>query len=178
MRIFMSLVASVFFLGIGIQPAWSDSSMTVPMKNTGGDKVGEAKLTQTPHGVLIQLELSKIPAGIRAFHIHEVGECEPPFESAGAHFNPSDKKHGFLDQKGRHAGDLPNIHVPEGGELVVEVLAPQVTLQNGKNSLFDADGSALVIHEKADDYQSDPAGDAGSRIACGVISKSSSASSS
>lgn len=185
MKIFAPFVASTFFFSMTAHTLWADAPQdlwtnanTVKMMNTEGEEVGEAKLAQTPHGVLIQLNLSKVPAGVHAFHIHEVGECEPPFESAGGHFNPSDKQHGFLNGKGIHAGDLPNIHVPQNGELTVEVLASEVSLQDGKNSLFDADGSALVIHEKADDYRTDPAGDAGSRIACGVISKASVASSS
>ncbi|MEW6296618.1 MAG: superoxide dismutase family protein [Thermodesulfobacteriota bacterium] len=173
MRMFACLCASALFLGAAA-PNLRAESAAVQLVNTEGDRVGEAKLTQTPHGVLIALDLSKAPPGTHALHIHEVGKCEPPFESAGEHFNPFGKQHGFLDEKGRHAGDLPNIHVPQSGELTVEVLATRVTLREGENRLFDDDGSALVIHEQADDYRSDPAGDAGARIACGVIADSSS----
>ena len=108
-------------------------------------------------------------AGEHAFHIHAVGKCEPPFTTAGGHFNPAQHKHGFMSGEG-HAGDMPNLHVPEGGALSIEVLNRDVTLAKGKpNSVFDADGSAIVIHAKADDYKSDPAGNAGDRIACGVV---------
>jgi superoxide dismutase, Cu-Zn family len=99
-----------------------------------------------------------------------VGACDPPgFQSAGGHFNPLGWEHGFLNPRGPHAGDLPNIHVPAGGRLELEVLAPGLTLGPGPTTLFDADGSALVIHEGVDDYRTDPTGNAGDRIACAVI---------
>lgn len=149
--------------------AFAADSMTVPMKNDKGENVGEAKLTQTPSGVLIQASLVKLPPGEHGFHIHGVGKCEPPFASAGDHFNPDAKQHGYFDPKGRHAGDLPNVYVSDGGTLKVDMLAPQVSLQGGQNTLLDADGAALLIHAKPDDYRSQPSGDAGDRIACGII---------
>ena len=141
------------------------------LHNEQGQKVGEATLKQTPNGVLVTVDLQALPAGEHAFHIHEVGKCEPPFKSAGGHFNPTHKQHGMENAKGMHAGDLPNIYVPENGKLKFDVFATAVTLGEGENSLFDADGSALVIHAGADDYKTDPAGDAGARIACGVVTK-------
>ena len=114
-----------------------------------------------------------ITPGTHAFHVHQVGKCEPPFKSAGDHFNPSTKKHGLLDKGGGHAGDLPNIYVPDRGSLMVEFVAPKFSLKRGKNSLLDSDGSALVIHAQGDDHKSDPAGESGDRIACGVSEKSS-----
>jgi Cu-Zn family superoxide dismutase len=110
-----------------------------------------------------------IPAGAHGFHIHDVGKCEPPFKSAGDHFAPQQHGHGFLSEKGGHAGDLPNIHVPKSGELMVEFFVPNVRLRSGKNALLDKDGSALVIHAQKDDYRSDPSGHAGDRLACGAI---------
>ena len=142
------------------------------LKDAQGKDVGQVQLSQTPHGVLLKMTLKGVPPGERAFHIHAVGKCEPPFTSAGPHFNPGNHKHGMLAGEG-HAGDMPNLHVPQSGELTVEVVNEAVTLDKGKpNSLFDSDGSALVIHAKADDYKSDPAGNAGDRIACGVIQPS------
>ena len=134
-----------------------------------GGKAGMAALSETPKGVLITVELWDLPPGPHAFHIHSAGRCEPPFTTAGGHYNPHDKKHGVMNPGGMHAGDLPNIHIGQDGKGKVEVLASQVTLGKGTGSLFDEDGSALVIHAGADDYKSDPAGEAGPRIACGVI---------
>jgi Cu-Zn family superoxide dismutase len=140
------------------------------IKDAKGKDVASATLTQTPAGVLIRLSIKGLPAGERAFHIHGVGKCEPPFTSAGGHFNPGGKKHGVMTAAGAHAGDMPNLHVPASGELTVEVLNAAVTLEKGKpNSLFHKTGTAIVIHAGKDDYKSDPAGDAGGRIACGVI---------
>jgi Cu-Zn family superoxide dismutase len=153
--------------------AWAQAPMaaTAELKNAAGAVVGQATLTETPHGVLIRTTLTNIPAGVHAFHIHAVGVCEPPFTSAGGHFNPAGKQHGLRNAMGMHAGDMPNIEVPASKQLTFEKLATGVTLGAGANSLFDADGSALMIHDHADDYSSDPAGDAGPRIACGVIVK-------
>lgn len=151
-------------------------SVKVKMINTDKQEIGEATLTQTPQGVLIHLNLSEKASGLspgtHAFHVHEIGKCQPPFKSAGGHFNPSNKQHGFLDKKGKHAGDLPNVYVSENGPLTVEYLVPELSLRGGKANLLDRDGSALVIHERADDYHTDPAGDAGDRVACGVIDRS------
>ena len=146
----------------------ADQASTV-LKDASGKQVGQATLLTTPGGTLITLELTAAPPGTHGFHIHTVGKCEPPkFESAGGHFNPDDSQHGFLNEEGPHAGDMPNIHVPESGKLTVEVLNTLVTV-GGENALLDEDGAALMLHADADDYTSDPAGHAGGRIACGVI---------
>ena len=139
--------------------------------DAAGKEVGVAGLEETPNGVLISLDLTSLPPGPHAFHIHAIGKCEPPFKTAGGHFNPMEKQHGLKNPNGMHAGDFPNIVVPAGGKLEVRVLASHVTLGEGANSLFDADGAALVIHAGPDDYTSDPAGNAGDRIACAVIGK-------
>ena len=140
------------------------------LKSSTGETVGKVALHDTPHGVLLKVDLDGLSSGVHALHIHEHGRCDPPsFESAGGHFAPKGQKHGFLDPMGPHAGDLPNIHVPESGRLSVELLATDVMLGRGEAALVDSDGSAFVVHRGADDYQTEPAGDAGSRIACGVI---------
>jgi Cu-Zn family superoxide dismutase len=169
MKALCTLTASASLLALATLPAAAQTAKAT-LKNAEGKAVGSAALTQTPAGVLIRLSVKGLPAGERAFHIHGVGKCEPPFASAGPHFNPGGKKHGLMAAEGHHAGDLPNLHVPAGGELTVEVLNPAVTLEKGKaNSLFGPQGTALVIHAGKDDYKSDPAGDAGGRIACGVV---------
>ncbi len=142
----------------------------VALKDQAGKDVGSVQLVETPHGVLLKLALKGAVPGEHAFHVHAVGKCEPPFTSAGGHFNPAGKKHGLAVAEGAHAGDMPNLHIPASGELMVEILNGGVTLAKGKpNSVFDADGSAIVIHAGVDDYKSDPTGNAGDRIACGVI---------
>ncbi len=141
------------------------------LKNANGETVGDAVLTDTPHGVLIHVNLTHAPTGAHAFHIHETGQCQPPFTTAGDHFNPTHKQHGLENAMGMHAGDLPNINVPASGALTFELLAPDVTLRSGPTGVFDTDGSAIVIHQTVDDYTSDPAGNAGDRVACGVITR-------
>ena len=140
------------------------------LKDKTGKDVGTVDLIQTPHGVLLKLSVKGITAGEHAFHVHAVSKCEPPFTSAGGHFNPGGKKHGMEAADGAHAGDMPNLHVPSSGDLAVEVANPAISLVKGQpNSVFDADGSAVIIHAGADDYKTDPTGNAGDRIACGVI---------
>ena len=118
----------------------------------------------------IKLAVKGVPPGQHAFHVHAVGKCEPPFTSAGGHFNPAGKKHGMEAAEGSHAGDMPNLFIPASGELTVEIANPMISLVKGQpNTVFDADGSAVIIHAGADDYKTDPTGNAGDRIACGVI---------
>lgn len=152
----------------GTQP---EVTATAELKNAKGKKVGQATFRQTPNGVVITLKTSGLPAGEHAMHIHETGKCEAPFKTAGGHFNPKGHQHGIENPKGKHAGDLPNLHVPKRGELEVTLFTDAVTLTPGASTVFDADGSTLIIHAGKDDYSSDPAGDAGDRIACAVIQK-------
>lgn len=142
------------------------------LKDAQGRTLGDVTLRDASGGVLIKADLQNVPAGTHAFHIHTVGKCDPPdFMTAGGHFNPTMMKHGLLASGGPHAGDMPNIFVGSDRRLSVEVLDTNVSLAPGPKSLFDADGSALVLHAMGDDYTSDPAGNAGGRIACGVITK-------
>jgi Cu-Zn family superoxide dismutase len=152
--------------------AWPAAAQTAKaaLKNLDGKDVGTVTLTETPHGVLLSLSVKGLPPGEHAFHVHAVGKCEPPFTSAGGHFNPGGKKHGMMAPEGQHAGDMPNLHIPASGELAVEVQNAAITLEKGKpNSVLDADGSTVIIHAGKDDYKTDPAGDSGGRIVCGVI---------
>ncbi|MBZ5545023.1 MAG: superoxide dismutase family protein [Acidobacteriia bacterium] len=143
------------------------------LKDAQGKVVATAKLKQVKSGVKISLAANGLPAGAHAFHIHAVGTCEPPdFKTAGGHFNPEHKQHGMNNPEGPHAGDMPNFTVGANGKGKTSYVDTRVRLGEGDNSLFHEGGTALVIHEKADDNMSDPAGNAGNRIACGVIEKS------
>lgn len=141
--------------------------------NTEGEEIGDVTLTESDKGVTIRVVAEGLSPGTHGFHIHEKGECTPPtFESAGSHLNPTHKEHGFENPKGFHLGDLPNIDVKEDGVVDVTVTTAEVTLKKGKeNSILDEDGTSIVIHEDADDYKTDPAGNSGDRIACAVIRK-------
>jgi Cu-Zn family superoxide dismutase len=139
------------------------------VKDAQGKDVGEITLEQTAQGVLVRGTLSNLPPGQHAFHIHETGKCEAPdFKTAGGHFNPGKKAHGMMSPKGKHQGDLPNLYVDQTGTVKFDTFA-----QSGLTvkSLLDKDGSAVVVHAKEDDYFTDPTGDAGGRIACGVVEK-------
>ena len=143
---------------------------TAEVKTADGKDVGIVTLTQTRSGVRLSGSLKGLPAGEHALHVHSVGKCEPPFTSAGPHFNPAQKKHGKLNPEGHHAGDMDNIVVPASGNLALKMVNKDITLEKGKpNSVFQEGGTAVVIHAAKDDYTTDPAGNAGDRIACGVV---------
>lgn len=136
--------------------------------NREGQQVGGVTFQQAPTGMLVRANFVGLPPGPHAFHIHETGICEGDFESAGGHLNPDGREHGFWSAQGPHLGDLPNIDIPETGSLDVAYFN---TLLTDADPLFDDDGSALIVHANADDYASQPAGNAGPRIACGVVER-------
>ncbi len=179
-RIAMSLwKPAVLFaaLSLALLPAAAKDSkaakpVTVNLQNGQGKSVGTAVLSKAANGVKIKLNVQSLSPGEHAIHVHQTAKCEgPDFKSAGGHFNPDGKHHGLQNPEGPHAGDIPNFTVDAKGRSKATVVAPNVTLEDGPHSIFTGGGTALVIHAKGDDGKTDPAGNAGDRIACGVISR-------
>ena len=143
------------------------------LRNASGAVIGTLNLAPTATGIHFTGTLSGLPAGTHGIHLHAVGRCDAPdFASAGGHYNPTSSHHGLENPAGPHAGDFPNIVVGAGGDVTIDLTNPRVTLDvNPAGGLFDADGTAIVIHAVADDQKSDPAGNSGARIACGVIER-------
>jgi Cu-Zn family superoxide dismutase len=154
------------------QPADTDGAaarLSAPMLNARGKQLGVVTLTQAGQGIQVSGRLIGLPPGEHAIHLHTSGRCETPtFESAGGHWNPTNSSHGKNTPQGPHLGDLPNITVGRDSSVTVEATTVGGTLRN-QNPLLDADGAAVVVHAKPDDYRSQPSGDAGDRIACGVV---------
>jgi Cu-Zn family superoxide dismutase len=144
---------------------------TVTLRDADGETVGTAVLTPATDGVQVVLSVNGLPAGTHGVHVHMTGQCDPPeFTTAGGHFNPTSRQHGFENPNGAHAGDLPNMTVDANGRGSLSGVARGVTLDgSGENSLRKPGGTALVVHASADDYRTDPSGNSGARIACGVI---------
>lgn len=164
-------LAAALLFGVAQGPAWAaGEKATAEIKDKDGKSLGKAEIVATSGGALIKLKLTGLAPGPHAIHFHETGTCEGDLATAGAIYNPLGAAHGLLAEDGPMAGDLPNIHADASGAVEVELLSPFITMsKDAEESIFDTDGTALVIFEKADDHLTDPEGNAGARVACGVV---------
>lgn|SRR5690625_438685 len=166
-----------FFVLLLLLPACKSSNQTIQeieLYNVNADMVGTATFTEQPDGVNIKLKVEGLTPGFHGIHIHEFPKCEQPhFQSAGNHLNPERKEHGLMHPQGAHLGDLPNIEADSSGFVDEELMLAGATLLDGKESILQNDGTSLIITEEKDDGVSQPAGDSGGRIICGVLTETS-----
>jgi len=166
------LIGGLALAGCATMTGGGAPAATADLKDAKGQTIGTADLAQQDGRVRIVVQAKGLTPGKHGIHIHAVGSCEPPaFTSAGAHYNPLGAKHGLEAPDGAHAGDLPNLEADASGNARYEAMTDRITLREGLTSVFDGDGSAVVIHEKEDDQKTDPTGNSGGRVACGVIVK-------
>jgi Cu-Zn family superoxide dismutase len=167
------VIAVLVVLGVAVAVGGQEPAAQAELVGSRGQKVGRALFfLLSDGGVRIRVEVQGLTPGEHGIHIHAVGRCDPPdFLTAAGHFNPDGRRHGLLNPQGPHAGDLPNLVVRADGRARYEAVSYRVTLDRGPSGLFDAGGRgrALVIHAQADDHLTDPAGNSGPRVACGVI---------
>jgi Cu-Zn family superoxide dismutase len=175
-KLVVCTLAAAAALTVGVASGFAQGkpvkSMTIALKDAKGNDVGTATVTAKGIGVEVKLALNDLPPGQHAVHFHQNAKCDPPdFKSAGPHFNPTGRQHGLQNPQGHHAGDMPNITVKKNGTAKATLQDDDVVLDTGAEpySLFVNGGTAIMIHAKADDMKTDPAGNAGDRIACGTI---------
>ena len=167
----VAMAGMVSALSVGVAGAQTaPRAASAVIRGADGQQIGTASLTETAAGVRLALQLRGLPPGEHGIHVHAVATCEgPAFTSAGGHFNPTSSQHGLRNPAGAHAGDLPELVVAANGTATYATTTNRLTLSAGPLSLFDADGSSIVIHADPDDHMTDPTGNSGARIACGAI---------
>jgi Cu-Zn family superoxide dismutase len=173
-RILAGVAAATLIVSGPAIAAASKARAIAKMIGIDGQPAGTVSFAATSHGVLMVFDLKGLTPGAHAIHIHTSGNCDPKtaFTSAGPHFSEDARKmHGYLAEHGMHSGDLPNQFAASDGALHASVMSNAFSLGNGKKSIFDRDGASVVVHAKADDYASQPAGNSGDRVACGVITR-------
>lgn len=162
----LGMIASA--LALAAAPALANDPVALAaMKDKDGADLGNVGVFETQDGLLFHIDVEGIAPGWHGFHVHQTGSCAEGFDAAGDHYNPADKGHGLMAGDGPHAGDLPNVHADDGGRVRADIHAAQLSIEGGDAPLFDEDGSAIIIHENPDSYESDAG--AGGRIACGEI---------
>jgi len=166
----LTAVAAVALAGCTTMTSGSGApagrSATAPLRTAAGADVGTVTATETANGIQVRIDARGMPAGVHGAHVHTTGRCDAPdFTTAGGHWNPTSKQHGTSNPAGPHAGDAPNLTIGADGTGSLTVELPSGTM----DGLLDADGAAFVIHANADDYKTDPSGNSGGRIACGVF---------
>lgn len=171
----LSFVLCVLSVNACARPQTSANALTTAMatvRNGDGTSLGVVRLEAVVGGVRLTGQLTGLAPGAHGIHLHAVGRCDPPgFTSAGDHFNPRNAKHGLLNPDGPHAGDMPSIAADANGRATVDHISALVTLGRGATTVFDADGTAIVVHASSDDQRTDPSGNSGSRVACGVVER-------
>lgn len=171
LRLGVALAALLFAIVVPTASADGALHASAELRDAGGAVVGWARFTEDATGILhVNVQVRGLSAGLHGIHIHAIGQCSPTFAAAGGHHNPLGHTHGLDSPTGAHAGDLPNLVVNGAGNGHLDTTSDRATLSTGPTSIFDLDGSALVIHFGEDDQVTNPTGNSGSRIACGVIS--------
>lgn len=177
----MRMIAPMMLAGLALsaagcagEEAGAGRAGTVDLRSATGETMARASVTQGADGASVSIEAAGLQAGTYGVHVHTTGRCDAPaFESAGAHWNPTTRQHGTQNPQGPHQGDLPNLTVGADGRGTVAFVIPGARLTGGDAPMMDADGAAVVVHADPDDYRTDPSGNSGARIACGVLAASS-----